>query len=32
MDSEEGLTTELRESGYILPCVSYAKGDVKVDA
>ena len=32
MDSEVGLTPELKEHGYILPCVSRAKGDVKIDA
>lgn len=32
MDSEVGLTPELKESGYILACVSHATGDVKIDA
>jgi ferredoxin-NADP reductase len=32
MDSENGLTPELRERGYILPCVSHAKGNIKIDA
>jgi ferredoxin-NADP reductase len=32
MDSENGLTAELKERGYILPCVSHAKTDVKIDA
>lgn len=32
MDSEMGLTPELKEGGYILPCVSHATGDVKIDA
>jgi glycine betaine catabolism B len=31
MDSEDGLTSELKERGYILPCVSHAKGDVTID-
>lgn len=32
MESEVGLTPELKEGGYILPCVSHATGDVKIDA
>jgi glycine betaine catabolism B len=32
MDSEDGLTSELKERGYILPCVSHAKEDVTIDA
>ena len=32
MDSQDGLTSELKERGYILPCVSHAKGDVTIDA
>jgi ferredoxin-NADP reductase len=32
MDSEDGLTAELKERGYILPCVSHACSDLKIDA
>ena len=32
MESELGLSDELRAQGYILPCVSRARGDVKLDA
>jgi ferredoxin-NADP reductase len=31
MDAEDGLTTAQKASGYILPCVSRAKGDVRID-
>jgi ferredoxin-NADP reductase len=31
MHSENGLTPELKERGYILPCVSHAQGDVTID-
>ena len=32
MDCEDGLTPELKEQGFVLPCVSRAQGDVKIDA
>lgn len=32
MESEVGLSDELREQGYVLPCVSRARGDVKLEA
>jgi ferredoxin-NADP reductase/mono/diheme cytochrome c family protein len=32
MESEVGLSNELRAQGYILPCVSRARGDIKLDA
>ena len=32
MQCEEGLTPELKQSGYILPCVSHAECDVTIDA
>jgi ferredoxin-NADP reductase len=32
MDAEDGLTASQKAQGYILPCVSHAKGDVKIDA
>ena len=32
MQCEEGLTPELKQSGYILPCVSHPQGDVTIDA
>lgn len=32
MQCEEGLTPELKQSGYILPCVSHAQCDVSIDA
>jgi ferredoxin len=32
MDAEVGLTDELRKEGYVLPCVSRARGDVKLEA
>ena len=32
MDAEAGLTEELRRQGYVLPCVSRARGDVQLEA
>jgi ferredoxin-NADP reductase len=32
MDCEEGLTPELKKCSYILPCVSHAISNVKIDA
>jgi ferredoxin-NADP reductase len=32
MESEVGLSDELKAQGYVLPCVSRARGDVKLDA
>ena len=32
MQSENGLTTELKQSGYVLPCVSRPQSDVTIDA
>lgn len=32
MEVEDGLDPELKEEGYILTCVGYAKGKVKLDA
>ena len=32
MQREEGLTPELKQAGYILPCVSHAQCDVTIDA
>jgi ferredoxin-NADP reductase len=32
MDAEDGLTAAQKAQGYILPCVSHAKGDVEIDA
>jgi ferredoxin-NADP reductase/mono/diheme cytochrome c family protein len=32
MDAEAGLTEELRRQGYVLPCVSRAQGDIKLEA
>jgi ferredoxin-NADP reductase len=32
MEAEDGLDPELKEEGYILTCVGYAKGKVKLDA
>jgi glycine betaine catabolism B len=32
MESEVGLSDELRAQGYVLPCVSRAQGDIKLDA
>jgi ferredoxin-NADP reductase/mono/diheme cytochrome c family protein len=32
MDAEIGLTDELRKEGYVLPCVSRARGDIKLEA
>jgi ferredoxin-NADP reductase len=32
MDRQDGLTPELKEQGYILPCVSHAQSDIKMDA
>jgi ferredoxin-NADP reductase len=32
MESEVGLSDELRAQGYVLPCVSRAQGDVKFEA
>jgi ferredoxin-NADP reductase len=32
MDAEIGLTDELRKQGYVLPCVSRARGDIKLEA
>lgn len=32
MQCEEGLTPELKQSGYVLPCVSHPQGDVTIDA
>ena len=32
MASEVGLSDELRAQGYVLPCVSRAQGDIKLDA
>jgi glycine betaine catabolism B len=32
MDAEVGLTDELRKAGYVLPCVSRARGDIKLEA
>jgi ferredoxin len=32
MEREEGLSENLRVQGYILPCVSRALGDIKLDA
>lgn len=31
MASEVGLSDELRAQGYVLPCVSRAQGDIKLD-
>jgi ferredoxin-NADP reductase len=31
MDREDGLSPELRQQGYILTCVGYAQGSVKLD-
>ena len=32
MQCEEGLTPELKQGGYVLPCVSHPQGDVTIDA
>ena len=32
MDGEAGLSEELRKQGYVLPCVSRAQGNVKLEA
>jgi ferredoxin-NADP reductase len=32
MDTEDGLDPELKQEGYVLTCVGYAKGKVKLDA
>ncbi len=32
MESEVGLSDDLRAQGYVLPCVSRAQGDIKLDA
>jgi ferredoxin-NADP reductase/mono/diheme cytochrome c family protein len=32
MESEVGLSDELKAQGYVLPCVSRAQGDIKLDA
>jgi ferredoxin-NADP reductase len=32
MESEVGLSDELKAQGYVLPCVSRARGDVKLEA
>ncbi len=32
MESEVGLSDELRAQGYVLPCVSRAQGDIKLEA
>jgi len=32
MNSEDGLTSELKERGFVLPCVSHPQGDVTIDA
>ena len=32
MEREEGLSEDLKAQGYILPCVSQALGDIKLDA
>jgi hypothetical protein len=31
MDAGAGLTEELRREGYVLPCVSRARGDIKLE-
>ena len=31
MSAEAGLTEELRRQGYVLPCVSRARGDIKLE-